>query len=122
MNITQPAPDSTTTANNGINPKNLYSYQHDMPTGVLHCFLEHEEGEDEGPDKPGFESSMNLVHAMANGMDVAKFLKEEVVAQIEAAALKHSAEPQFDETLLHDVYENRLFGGGRCCSALGWLS
>ena len=94
---TQPA--AATAANGGINPQNLYRYQHYLPNGALHCFLEVDEGEDEGPDKPGFETSLKLVHAMANGMDVAEYLNEEIVTQIEQSALKHRANPDHDDVL-----------------------
>lgn len=117
MNVTQQT--AATAANIGINPQNLYSYQHYLPNGVLHCFLEVDEGEDEGPDKPGFPTSLNLVHAMANGMDVAQYLNDEIVAQIEQSALKHRANPDHDP--INDAYENRLFGG-RCAGAWGWIS
>lgn len=117
MNVTQQT--ATTAANNGINTQSLYSYQHYLPNGVLHCFLEVDEGEDEGPDKPGFPTSLHLVHAMANGMDVAQYLNDEIVTQIEQSALKHLANPDHDP--INDAYENRLFGG-RCAGAWGWIS
>jgi hypothetical protein len=56
---------------------------------------------------------------MANGMDVAQYLNDEIVTQIEESALKHRANPDHDP--INDAYENRLFGG-RCAGAWGWIS
>lgn len=120
MNITQ-APASTTADNQPSS--NLYSFQYATENGVLHFFLELEDGEDEGPDKPGFQSSMSLHYAMANGMNVAGILDPKVVEKIEIDALKScekEAKEAADDALI-DAYEDRMFGG-RCAGAWGWLA
>lgn len=83
--------------------KGLYEYEYETPTGLfIDCYLVYEEEHDGGnPANPDSEESwpesITLSYALVNGIDALCLLDEDIVSEIEAAALAAMATDAFDQ-------------------------
>jgi len=65
----------------------LYAYQYTHASGlVLDCHLEYTKAEPASNDSPGEPESLELIHALVNGVDVSEVLSEDFRGCIEVEA------------------------------------
>ena len=69
--------------------KGMYKYQHITSTGsVLACYLDYEPAEKQTHLEPGCSESIDLVYALADGLDVCELLDDGTIESIEGGALE----------------------------------
>jgi len=68
--------------------KGMYHYEHVMDSGnVVHCYLDYQPSEKQTQWEPGCPASMDLCHALVNGIDILEVINQEDVYSIEDGAM-----------------------------------
>lgn len=83
-----------------IELKGLIEHKYTHTNLTLNCFLDYEEGFDggTGPDSDeSYPERITLSYALVNGFDVLCLLDEDIVSEVEAAALAAMATDAFDQ-------------------------
>lgn len=108
------APAKPATNNTPPTPAELadfYEFQTTINGVVLDCFIEYEAAFDGSDDEPGYDETIALMWALADGVPVTGLLDECDVEEIEARAKKSMGHSKFNSELdrAADLYEDREF-------------